>query len=320
MSHELEIVNGEAQMAYVGQVPWHGLGTQVEDDLTPAEFQKAAGLDWNVVEVPAYGDFNGERIESGHQMLVRETDGKVLTMITGSWNPVQNDEAFEFFNDFCEAGAMKMDTAGCLKDGQWVWALAKSTETFSVFGGDEIESYLLFSNPHIYGRGIDIQSTPIRVVCRNTMNVALSGDSKMKVRFNHRKAFDADLAKDMLGLNAEKMEKFKTMAQFMGKKSYKDDIVKEYFDEVFPGYSKKDVEDEDRKSSKNALRAFEILETQPGAEYAKGSWWQAFNASTYMIDHEIGKGGESRLTSNFYGANKQLKIKALDKAIEYAGA
>lgn len=318
MSHELEIVNGEAQMAYAGQLPWHRLGTAVEDDLTPSEFQEAAGLDWKVVPVAAYAEFKGEKIQSGHQMLIRDIDSKPLTMITGNWNPVQNDEAFGFFNEFCETGAMKMETAGSLKGGQWVWALAKSTEAFSLFGGDEIEAYLLFSNPHIYGRSIDIQFTPTRVVCNNTLNVALSEDSSNRVRMNHRRQFDADIAKEMLGLAAEKMENFKTMAMFMGTKSYKDEIVKEYFDEVFPGYSKK--EGEERVSSRNAVRAFEVLETQPGAEYAKGSWWQAFNATTYMIDHEIGKSDESRLTSNWYGMNKTKKIKALEKAVEYAEA
>ena len=122
----------------------------------------------------------------------------------------------------------------------------------------------------------------------------------------------------MLGLASDKMDKFKTMAQFLGTKSFKDDIVKEYFNDVFPGYSKKD--EKDRKPSKNAIRAFDILETQPGAEFAKGTWWQAFNATTYMVDHEIGRSEEARLTSNWYGANKQLKNRALEKAIEYAEA
>lgn len=320
MSHELEIVNGKAQMAYAGQLPWHHLGTKVEDDLTPAEFQKAAGLDWDVVEVPAGGYHKGEYIESGRKMLLREHDSKFLTMITGDWNPVQNSEAFEFFADFCDVGALKMETAGSLKDGQWIWVLAKSTDAFELFGGDKIEAYLLFSNPHIYGRGIDIQFTPTRVVCNNTLNVALNTDAKNRVRFNHRRVFDADLAKDMLGLASDKMDGFKTMAQFLGTKAFKQDRLAEYFDDVFPGYSKKDKEDADRKTSKSALRAMEVLDTQPGAEFAKGTWWQAFNAVTYLVDHEIGKSDESRLTSNWYGANKQLKTRALDKAIEYAEA
>lgn len=315
MAHELEIVNGEAQMAYVGNVPWHGLGTKVDENLTPAEFQTVAGLDWNVVPVPAYADYNGQRIESGHQMLIRDIDSKPLTMITGDWNPVQNSEAFEFFNEFCEAGSMKMDTAGSLKGGQWVWALAKTTETFEVFGGDEVQSYLLFSNPHIYGRSIDIQFTPTRVVCNNTLNVALN-ESSNRVRMNHRRVFDADEAKMMLGIAHDKMENFKTMVQFMGTKSYKDEILMEYFDEIFPSHSKK----EDAESSANAKRAFEVIETQPGAEYAKGTWWQAFNAVTYLVDHEIGRSAESRLTSNWYGLNKSKKMKALEKAVEYANA
>ena len=312
MAHAVET------MAYAGQVPWHGLGTKVEGDLTPQEFMKEAGLDWEVVSVPAYANYKGKKIYSGHEMLIRETDSQPLTMITGAWNPVQNGDAFDFVGDFCEAGAMTMETAGSLRDGQWVWVLAKSTESFSLFGGDDVDSYLLFSNPHIYGRGIDIQFTPVRVVCNNTLNLSLNTASKNQVRFNHRRVFDAELAKDMLGLASNKMESYKSMAQFLGKVSYKDDIVKEYFDEIFPGYSKKDASE--KESSKNAVRAFEVLETQPGANFAPNSWWQAFNASTYLIDHEIGRTEESRLTSNWYGANKQLKVKALEKAVEYAEA
>lgn len=312
MAHELEIVNGEAQMAFVGQTPWHGLGTKVEEDLSPLEFMKAAGLDWGV-ETQDMFLADGTRVD-GKQALIRDRDNKVLDVISNDWNPVQNAEAFEFFDEFCKVGAMHMNTAGSLKDGRWVWALAKSTDAFELFGGDSVEGYLLFSNPHIYGRGIDIQFTATRVVCQNTINAALNTSSQNKVRFNHRRVFDADLARDMLGLASDKMERFKTIAQFLGTKQFKDEMLKEYFDDVFPGYGKSD------KSSKNSLRALEVMDSQPGAEFARGSWWQAFNAVTYLVDHEIGRSDEARLISNWYGANKNLKNNALEKALEYAEA
>lgn len=312
MAHELEVVDGKAQMAFVGQTPWHGLGTKVEEDLAPLEFMKAAGLDWGVETQDMYLA-DGSVVE-GKQALIRDRDNKVLDVISNDWNPVQNAEAFEFFDEFCKVGAMHMNTAGSLKDGRWVWALAKSTDAFELFGGDTVEGYLLFSNPHIYGRGIDIQFTATRVVCQNTINAALNSSSQNKVRFNHRRVFDADLARDMLGLASDKMERFKTMAQFLGTKQFKDDHLKQYFDAVFPGYGKGD------KSSKNAIRAYEVIETQPGAKFAEGSWWQAFNAVTYLVDHEIGRSNEARLVSNWYGANKNLKNNALDKALEFAEA
>ena len=110
MAHELEFVNGVVQMAFVGETPWHGLGAQVADDLAPAEMMKAAGVDWRVQEVDTFAEFNGNKVPTGMKALIRETDGRVLTQVGKGWHPVQNEEAFEFFKDFTDAGKMKMHT------------------------------------------------------------------------------------------------------------------------------------------------------------------------------------------------------------------
>ena len=319
-------------MAYAGEVPWHGLGTKVSNDISVDDMLKESGLDWNVVPVPVFGRMDGKEIKSTYQMLVRDTDQKVLTMITDKWNPVQNSEAFEFFRDFVDAGAMEMHTAGSLQDGKWVWCLAKISESFELFGGDRVDGYLLFSNPHIYGRGVEIRFTPTRVVCNNTLQLSLGTATDNKVRLNHRSTFDPDMVKETLGIASEKMAKYKDMAQFLGSKSYKKEIVAEYMKEVFPGYSKRAIEQANEIKtltdaqisalglSRNAKGALDILETQPGANFAPGSWWNAYNACTFMTDHVIGKTQESRLTSAWYGLNKSVKVKALEKAVEYADA
>ena len=314
-------------MAYAGEVPWHGLGTKVSDDIGIDDMLKEAGLDWKVVPVPVFGELNGKKISSDYQMLVRDSDRKVLTMITDSWNPVQNLEAFEFFRDFVDEGSMEMHTAGSLQDGKWVWVLAKVSDTFELFGGDRVDSYLLFSNPHIYGRAVEVRFTPIRVVCNNTLNLSLGQKTDNKIRLNHRSTFDPELVKETLGIASEKMAKYKEMAQFLGTKSYKPQIVAEYFKEVFPGYSKKTDEKPQNLTqaqidalglSRNAKGALELVETQPGANFAPGSWWNAYNAVSYMTDHVMGRSQESRLTSAWYGLNKSTKVKALEKAVEYA--
>ena len=102
-------------MAYAGEVPWHGLGVKVEDGLGVDEMIKEAGLDWKVRKIPAYAQFDNHSIYSGHDMLVRESDGQPLDMVKESWVPVQNSEAFEFFREFCDAGDMEMHTAGLYK-------------------------------------------------------------------------------------------------------------------------------------------------------------------------------------------------------------
>ena len=188
MSHEVEMINGQAQMAYAGEVPWHGLGTAVSYDLTPQQIQAKAGLDWTVdKEVMVTG--SGATVE-GKKALVRSSDKKVLDVVGDNWNPVQNEEAFNFFSEYVLAGDMEMHTAGSLKDGQMVWALAKVKDSFDLFGGDQVESYLLFSNPHQYGKSIDVRFTPIRVVCNNTLSLSLEMSSANATKMSHRKVFD----------------------------------------------------------------------------------------------------------------------------------
>jgi phage/plasmid-like protein (TIGR03299 family) len=310
MSHEVET------MAYAGEVPWHGLGVKVPGDLSPVQMLKKAGLDWTVEAVPSFVEFKGERISTGQKSLVRSTDGKVLSNVGEGWFPVQNEEAFEFFNDFCAAGDMSMDTAGSLKGGKMVWGLGKIKQSFELKGGDVVESYLLFSNPHEFGRCIDIRTTNIRVVCNNTLTFALQSDSNTIVRRSHRTEFDANEVKLALGIAAEKLESYKLAAEFLSSKRYTNENLIEYFGKVFPVLTTKK---ESRKElSKSAIRALEVVETQPGAEMNPGTWWQAFNAVTYLTNHEIGRSADNRLTSTWYGTNKNLNIKALESAIKFA--
>ena len=111
MAHNIEMIDGKAQMAYAGEVPWHGLGTKVLDDLTPAQMMEKAGLDWTVEKQPMYFRHAGDlQAVPGKEVLVRNTDGKVLDVVGKGWEPVQNAEAFDFFNEFVMNGDMKMHT------------------------------------------------------------------------------------------------------------------------------------------------------------------------------------------------------------------
>jgi len=310
MAHEVET------MAYAGESPWHGLGTPVHNDLTPDQMLVKAGLDWTVDKVPSFVNINGEQIQTGQQALVRSSDNSILSMVSDDWNPCQNHEAFEFFNDFVMEGDMEMDTAGSLKQGKNVWALAKVKDSFEILGGDKVESYLLFSNPHEYGRCIDIRFTPIRVVCNNTLTLSLAGKSDLMVRLNHRSKFDPAMVKQTLGIASKKLGTYKDMAEFLASKTYTSESVVEYLKEVFPSLTKKD----NSIMSRPATQAFEVLETQPGAEFGKNSFWQAFNATTYVVDHVLGHSQETRLQSAWYGDNRKRKLVALEKAVEFAEA
>ena len=305
-------------MAYAGELPWHGLGKEVHNDLTPDQMLVEAGLDWEVEKIPAFANVNGKQVSVGHSALVRSSDHKILDVISDDWNPMQNRDAFEFFNDFVMAGDMEMHTAGSLRGGQLVWGLAKIKESFELFGGDKVDGYLLFTNPHLYGKSIDVRFTPIRVVCNNTLTLAVNSKVENMVKVSHRREFNAAQVKETLGIAKEKLDKYKEMAAFLGTKRYTGDNVVDYFKSIFPVLTSK--EDSKKELSKNASLALDIINTQPGAEYAEGSWWQAFNTVTYMTDHLIGRNADNRLTSAWYGANKNLKVKALETAVEFAEA
>jgi phage/plasmid-like protein (TIGR03299 family) len=317
MAHEIEEINGKAQMAYAGDVPWHGLGVKVPFDLTPTQMLDAAGLNWSVEKIPAYAEVAGKQVKIGQSALVRSSDNSILDVVSDDWNPVQNQEAFDFFNEFVAAGDMEMHTAGSLKNGTIVWGLAKVKESFELFKGDTIDSYLLFSNFHRYGFSTDVRFTPIRVVCNNTLTLSLSSKVDRMAKISHRKVFDPSNVKEMLGIATDKLAKYKEMASFLGSKRAKEEDIVDYFCRIFPvsgsGDKKKEI-------SKNALTAFEILESQPGADYAAGTWWQPFNAVTYLTDHLAGRSADTRLASAWYGSNKVLKTKALELAIEMAEA
>lgn len=315
MSHMIEEINGVAQMAYAGDVPWHGLGKKVPADLTPDQMLNAAGLNWTVEKTPTFAIINDEHVSTGQSALVRSSDSKILDVVSNDWNPVQNLEAFEFFNDFIAAGDMQMNTAGSLRNGQIVWALAKVNESFELFGGDRIDSYLLFSNFHKYGFSTDVRFTPIRVVCNNTLTLSLSSAVERMVKINHRAQFNGDNVKMMLGITSDKLLQYKEMASYLGEKMYKRETLVEYFQRVFPV-----ANSSEKELSRNASRALSVAESQPGAEYAEGSWWSAFNAVTYMTDHLVGRSTDTRLSSAWYGQNKTLKTKALELAVEYADA
>lgn len=313
MAHMIET------MAYAGETPWHGLGNPVNNDLTPDEMLKAAQLDWSVEKVPAFANINGKDVPIGRQALVRDRDNKILDIVSDDWNPVQNAEAFDFFSQFVDAGHMEMHTAGSLRGGQITWALAKVNDSFELFKGDRVDSYLLFTNPHTYGASIDVRLTPIRVVCNNTLTLSLSKKAENMVKMSHRRKFDPEVVAVTLGVAKEKLNTYKEAAAFLGSKKYKAAKLTEYYKEIFPLMTTK-AEKENKVLSRNASRALDVLKSQPGHEFAPGTWWQAFNAVTYMTDHLLGRNTDNRLTSAWFGTNRMLKTKALQTAVKFAEA
>lgn len=314
MSHKVET------MAYnQAETPWHGLGVPVPHDLTPAQMLEAAELNWEVVKVPTTYPWKGKDLNSGWSALIRAPDGSKLNVVPNDWNTVQNSIAFEFFNDWCAAGEINMETAGSLEGGRLVWALAKLNESFELPGHDQVNGYILFTNPHKYGWSTSVSLTPIRVVCWNTLTLSLGTTSKDKIiKVTHRNAFKGDQVKETLGVAKDKLGKYKEMAEFLTSKRASNEDIVTYFKRVFPVLSTNNAPR--KEMSKSAKTCLDTLLTQPGAEMSAGTWWPPFNSVTHYLDHLAGRTQDTRLTGAWYGEARKTKVKALETAVQMATA
>ena len=332
-------------MAYAGQVPWHGLGTKVDNTMSPEEMLKAAQIDWTVSKRPAYtvskpdcwnivdptGEASFIRAEDSY-FLTRDSDNKILSHCGEGYIPFQNAEVMDFFKKFTEAGAMNMETAGSLKDGKDIWGLAKLTDKFKLAGNDEVGGYLLLNNSHQVGKAMTIMFTPIRVVCNNTLTQAL-GETGSRFRVLHLQMFDEEIhkaAEEALGLSGEQMKFFQEQAEFLSSKRAKafdlDNFIAELCQpnlliERAKAGNPNALPPMRDEFKRNAEAVREAVETSPGADLAsaKGTWWGALNAVTYVVDHQKKSKIEGNsLHSAWFGTGANLKRKALTKAIEYA--
>ena len=199
-------------MFYTRTAPWHGLGVKVDHALSSEEALVAAGLDWEVVQKELFtGDY---RPVPGYFANVRDTDNKVLGVVTSRYKIVQNREAFAFTDELLGKG-VKYETAGSLREGKKTWILAKLPKTYRM-AEDKIMPYLVFSNTHDGSAAIKVAMTPIRVVCSNTLNLALSradriwscnhtGDMEMKLEDARRTLFMAEDYMNELAKEADKL-------------------------------------------------------------------------------------------------------------------
>ena len=156
-------------MFYTREKPWHGLGTMVAEAPNSKDALRLAGLNWKVLQEPVYTE--NEELIQGYKANVRDTDRKVLGVVTDRYKVIQNEEAFAFTDTLLGEG-VRYETAGSLQEGRRVWMLARLPREF-IIGGERISPYMVFSNTHDGSGAVKTALTPIRVVCNNTLNLAL---------------------------------------------------------------------------------------------------------------------------------------------------
>lgn len=277
-------------MVYTREKPWHGLGTRVEEAPNSADALRLAGLDWTVVQRPVFLEGSDVQIPN-YKANVRDKDGKVLGIVTDRYTIVQNTEAFEFTDELI-GGDVRYETAGSLLGGKKIWLLAKMP-TVKVLG-DDAEPYLCFSNTHDGSGAVKVCMTPIRVVCNNTLNMALSSAKRFwSVKHVGKLSEKIAAAEQALELAGEYMTELDKYADKMANKKVTDEEIRKILDELFPT---------DEKSSDVVRRNAERMKTEymtclfmPDIKQFRGTAWGAINAMADMVGHTA----PNRQTKNY---------------------
>lgn len=218
-------------MFYVREAPWHGLGVRVESALNSEDALVMSGLNWNVIQKPIMT--TDRNPIPGYKANIRDTDNRVLGVVTDRYRVVQNSEAFAFTDALLDEG-VKYETAGSLQDGKKIWILAKLPDKY-IIEGEQIDPYLVFSSSHDGSGSIKVAMTPIRVVCQNTLNLAMStarrswstihiGDLAAKMDEAHNTLLLAEKYMGRLGMEFSRLNKIKLS----------DQKVLEYIDLLLP--------------------------------------------------------------------------------------
>ncbi|MBQ6888545.1 MAG: DUF932 domain-containing protein [Lachnospiraceae bacterium] len=288
-------------MFSVRKKPWHGLGTIVMEAPTSAEALKLAGLDWQVIQEPIYTDFN-EEID-GYKANVRDSDRKVLGVVSDRYKVVQNLDAFSFTDELLGKG-VRYETAGSLQEGKKVWLLARLPREY-IIAGERISPYLVFSNTHDGSGSVKVAVTPVRVVCNNTLNLALETANRSFSMIHTGNIKDKiQEAKDTLFMAEEYMDCLGSEFEQLRRQKMSDAQVKEYINQLLP------MEKESTQTqSKNILRLREDMMKRyydaPDLQKVGNNAYRFINAVSDFATH----GNPLRRTANY---NENLFARTID--------
>ena len=329
MAHELTIRNnGTVEMAYTGEVGWHGLGNRLEAGAPIEAWQVAAGMDWRIrrSKVRYATERDGEeanfRVIDDKHVLFRSDTGSDLGVVSDNYKIVQPGAVLEFFRDLTDSAGFKLDTAGTLFGGRRFWALASTGESAAILDAkDRVNGYVLLSTSCDGSMATEARYTNVRVVCNNTLSMARGTGARVKVV--HRSVFKPDEVKKEMGIDAARESFADTMADFrklaatplsdadalmqtaalFEPKAY--DLAR---DELLAVLDKKPV----KRISEMAVEGTAIGASLGGA---MGTQWGWLNAVTQFVDHEArARSADNRMASAWFGPGDALKLRAYDMA------
>jgi phage/plasmid-like protein (TIGR03299 family) len=313
-------------MAYVGQTPWHGLGNQLSPSQPIEVWMKQAGMDWAIesADVRFVSGNAGTNLGSIHafpeQKVLYRSDSKVpLSVVSSRYQVVQPRQILEFYRDLTEVGGFELETAGVLKDGKKLWALARTGQSVSLKGKDTVNGYLLLATACDGTLATTAQFTSVRVVCNNTLAIAL-GDSEGAVKVPHRSQFDAQAVKRQLGIAISSWDGFMVRMKALAECKVNDSAVEAFFRRVLT-YQVGGANTPATSTNDAAIKTAQSLYTGSGMgatlASASGTAWGLVNSITEFVDHQRrARSDDHRRDAAWFGAGAAIKQRAWDEAMK----
>ncbi|NKA95831.1 hypothetical protein GO283_04389 [Ralstonia solanacearum] len=313
-------------MAYVGQQPWHGLGNRLLQNQPIEVWAERAGMNWAIEssEVRFVTGNAGSNIGAIHafpdQKVLYRSDTKApLAVVSARFNVVQPREVLEFYRDLTEVGGFELETAGVLKSGRKLWALAKTGQTGTLKGKDQMDGFLLLATACDGTLATTAMFTSVRVVCANTLAIAL-GDGAGVVKVPHRSQFDAQAVKRQLGIAVSSWDAFMARSKALAERKVTDSVAEAFFRRVLT-YPTTTADDRDTLAvNERAIKAVGQLYAGRGKgaqlPSASGTAFGLLNAVTEYVDHHRrARSDDNRRDSAWFGQGAAIKQKAWDEAL-----
>lgn len=322
MSAELDMSNGRANMAYVGAIPWHGMGTLMQPNMSTDEWARAAGLDFEVVRVPS-GFMMGDNFQpDGKFTLVRDDTFAPLGNFSDRYKIVQPSDVLNFFRDFILADdQFTMETAGSLYGGKKIWGLARYNGEIDVMG-EAHAPYVMLCTSFDGTTATTAQATMIRVVCKNTLQASLFAKDAAKVSIRHNTVWDdraAQKAHNQLETIAATFPQYKALAERLSLQRMSRQQTEDFFKKLTKYEEPTPGERVNRRSLNIIDAMMKTYEETLKEGTDGGSAYTAFNAVTRYVDHDrstkIGENENAnmaRMASSFFGSGAQLKEQAME--------
>lgn len=312
-------------MAYVGDTPWHGLGNELTRHQPLETWAVQAGMNFKILETPvrflseSAGNLGSIMTFPEQKVLYRSDTKAALSVVSSRYQVVQPREILEFYRDLTEVSGFELETAGVLKEGRKVWALARTGQSSVLKGNDTVNGYLLLATACDGTLATTAQFTSIRVVCNNTLAVALANGTAA-VKVPHSTAFDPQAVKEQLGVSVSSWDAFMYRMRVLSERKIKSHEAMNYFLRVFT-----DLESPRASPLPNERAIKKVQELFDGHGHgaelasAKGTAWGLLNAVTEYVDHlRRARSQDYRLDSAWFGQGSNIKRKALEEAVKLA--